>query len=75
MMKHAPGWVRTSKLHVVIRSPARYRWTTAPAIGGGGGGGGGYIGTKDHNLHLCSNITPESPDDKPDTNQINHCLL
>ena len=29
MMKHAPEWVRTSD--PVIRSPARYRWTTAPA--------------------------------------------
>ena len=28
-MKHAPGWVRTSD--TVIRSPARYFWTTAPA--------------------------------------------
>ena len=30
-MKLAPEWVRTSD--PVIRSPARYRWTTAPAIG------------------------------------------
>ena len=29
MMKLAPEWVRTS--NPVIRSPARYRWTTAPA--------------------------------------------
>ena len=29
MTKLAPEWVRTSDL--VIRSPARYRWTTAPA--------------------------------------------
>ena len=29
MTKLAPGWVRTSD--PVIRSPARYRWTTAPA--------------------------------------------
>ena len=29
MMKHAPEWVRTS--NPVIRSPAHYRWTTAPA--------------------------------------------
>ena len=29
MMKLAPEWVRTSD--PVIRSPARYRWTTAPA--------------------------------------------
>ena len=28
IMKLAPGWVRTSD--PVIRSPARYRWTTAP---------------------------------------------
>ena len=28
-MKLAPEWVRTSD--PVIRSPARYRWTTAPA--------------------------------------------
>ena len=28
MMKHAPEWVRTSD--PVIRSPARYLWTTAP---------------------------------------------
>ena len=28
MMKLAPEWVRTSD--PVIRSPARYRWTTAP---------------------------------------------
>ena len=31
MTKLAPEWVRTSD--PVIRSPARYRWTTAPAIG------------------------------------------
>ena len=30
MTKLAPEWVRTS--NPVIRSPARYRWTTAPAI-------------------------------------------
>ena len=30
MTKFAPEWVRTSD--PVIRSPARYRWTTAPAI-------------------------------------------
>ena len=30
MTKLAPEWVRTSD--PVIRSPARYRWTTAPAI-------------------------------------------
>ena len=29
MTKLAPEWVRTS--YPVIRSPARYRWTTAPA--------------------------------------------
>ena len=29
MKKLAPEWVRTSD--PVIRSPARYRWTTAPA--------------------------------------------
>ena len=29
MMKLAPEWVRTSD--PVIRSPSRYRWTTAPA--------------------------------------------
>ena len=29
MTKPAPEWVRTSD--PVIRSPARYRWTTAPA--------------------------------------------
>ena len=29
MTKHVPEWVRTSD--PVIRSPARYRWTTAPA--------------------------------------------
>ena len=29
LMKHAPEWVRTS--NPVIRSPARYRWITAPA--------------------------------------------
>ena len=28
--KLAPEWVRTSD--PVIRSPARYRWTTAPAV-------------------------------------------
>ena len=31
MTKLAPEWVRTSD--PVIRSPARYRWTTAPAHG------------------------------------------
>ena len=31
MTKLAPEWVRTSD--PVIRSPARYRWTTAPASG------------------------------------------
>ena len=31
MTKLAPEWVRTSD--PVIRSPARYRWTTAPALG------------------------------------------
>ena len=30
MTKLAPEWVRTSD--PVIRSPARYRWTTAPAM-------------------------------------------
>ena len=30
MTKLAPEWVRTS--NPVIRSPARYRWTTAPAL-------------------------------------------
>ena len=30
MTKLAPEWVRTSD--PVIRSPARYRWTTAPAV-------------------------------------------
>ena len=30
MTKLAPEWVRTSD--PVIRSPARYRWTTAPAF-------------------------------------------
>ena len=30
MTKFAPEWVRTSD--PVIRSPARYRWTTAPAL-------------------------------------------
>ena len=32
MTKLAPEWVRTSD--PVIRSPAHYRWTTAPALGG-----------------------------------------
>ena len=32
MTKLAPEWVRTSD--PVIRSPARYRWTTAPAVFG-----------------------------------------
>ena len=31
MTKLAPEWVRTSD--PVIRRPARYRWTTAPAVG------------------------------------------
>ena len=31
MTKLAPEWVRTSD--PVIRSPARYRWTTAPTPG------------------------------------------
>ena len=30
MAKLAPEWVRTSD--PVFRSPARYRWTTAPAL-------------------------------------------
>ena len=30
MTKLAPEWVRTSD--PVIRSPARYRWTTAPPV-------------------------------------------
>ena len=30
MTKLAPEWVRT--IDPVIRSPARYRWTTAPAV-------------------------------------------
>ena len=30
MTKLAPEWVQTSD--PVIRSPARYRWTTAPAV-------------------------------------------
>ena len=30
MMKHAPEWVQTSD--PVIRSPAHYLWTTAPAL-------------------------------------------
>ena len=29
MTKLAPGWVRT--IDPMIKSPARYRWTTAPA--------------------------------------------
>ena len=29
MIKHAPGWVRTSD--EVIRNPALYLWTTTPA--------------------------------------------
>ena len=33
MTKLAPEWVRTSD--PVIRSPARYRWTTAPAENNG----------------------------------------
>ena len=37
MTKLAPEWVRTSD--PVIRCPARYRWTTAPALTSGGGGG------------------------------------
>ena len=37
MTKPAPEWVRTSD--PVIRSPARYRWTTAPACPTLGGGG------------------------------------
>ena len=32
MTKLAPEWVRTND--PVIRSPARYRWTTAPACHG-----------------------------------------
>ena len=32
MTKLAPEWVRTSD--PVIRRPARYRWTTAPAFEG-----------------------------------------
>ena len=36
MTKLAPEWIRTSD--PVIRSPARYRWTMAPA---------GIIGNKD----------------------------
>ena len=49
MTKLAPEWVRTSD--PVIRSPARYRWTTAPATGMNDkkenwtGGGGGEEGT------------------------------
>ena len=35
MTKLAPEWVRTND--PVIRSPARYRWATAPAQGDGGG--------------------------------------
>ena len=45
MTKLAPEWVRTSD--PVIRSPARYRWTTAPAshiFGGVAPGGGGIMG-------------------------------
>ena len=44
MTKLAPEWVRTSD--PMIRSPARYRWTAAPAgwrEGPGGGGGGGQL--------------------------------
>ena len=55
MTKLAPEWVRTSD--PVIRSPLRYRWTTAPAMCGvwkgvcgwglgvwkGGGCGGGCV--------------------------------
>ena len=37
MTKLAPEWVRTSD--PVIRSPARYRWTTAPAWEECGGDG------------------------------------
>ena len=39
MTKIAPEWVRTSD--PVIRSPARYCWTTSPARIGDGGIGGG----------------------------------
>ena len=38
MTKLAPEWVRTSD--PVIRSPARYRWTTAPAPHEGQGASG-----------------------------------
>ena len=34
MTKLAPAWVRT--IDPVIRSPARYRWTTAPGLVEGG---------------------------------------
>ena len=37
MTKFAPEWVRTSD--PVIRSPARYRWGTAPAENTSEGGG------------------------------------
>ena len=50
MTKLAPEWVRTSD--PVIRSPSRYRWTTAPALHGlegstyvHQGSSGGYRGT------------------------------
>ena len=44
MMKLAPEWVQSQTNDPVIRSPSRYRWTTAPAsiymnvLEGGGGG-------------------------------------
>ena len=45
MTKLAPEWVRTSD--PVIRSPARYRWTTAPALvlgwGSSESGGGVFM--------------------------------
>ena len=41
MTKLAPEWVRTND--PVIRSPARYRWTTAPAYRSCDGRNGEYI--------------------------------
>ena len=51
MTKLAPEWVRTSD--PVIRSPARYRWTTAPAAKLGQADAG------DNEAKLMTKLAPE----------------
>ena len=62
MTKLAPEWVRTSD--PVIRSPARYRWTTAPALDlvEGTLSGGGYETIQLHKFQAATECFAETTD-------------